>query len=149
MLERRPWIPLIGLVATVFAAIYIVARLNAQTAATGDYSNAAVAEVRDAQGQIILRGQFVPVDEDDDDVERKATLQPTGVDADALGEAEVEFDENSPANQEIEFSIRNVESGATFTFVIDGRDVATATADSRGRAETELEVRPPRQTASR
>lgn len=149
MLERRQWIPLIGLVATVFAAIYIVARLNAHTAATGDYSHAAVAEVRDAQGQIILRGQFVPVDEDDDDVERKATLQPTGVDADALGEAEVEFDENNPANQEIELSIRNVESGATFTFVIDGRDVATATADSRGRAEAELEVRPPRQTASR
>ena len=38
-----------------------------------------------------ISGQFQVADEDDDDVERKAVLAPTGVDADATGEAEVEF----------------------------------------------------------
>ena len=110
------------------------------TARPGDFTNAALAEVRDAQGQVILSGQFQLVEEDDDDVERKAVLAPTGVDADAAGEAEVEFSKDAPANQEVEFSIRNVSPNAAFTFVIDGVDVATATADSRGRAEVELDV---------
>jgi hypothetical protein len=97
--------------------------------------------VRDAQGQAVLRGQFQLADEEDDDVERKAKLTPAGSDTDAVGEAEVEFAKASPSTQEIEFSVRNVAPGATFTFVIDGVDVATATSDSRGRAEVELKVK--------
>ena len=62
-------------------------------------------------------------------------LEPTGVDADATGEAEVEFSKDAPADQEVEFSVRNVSAGAVLTFVIDGTDVATARADRRGRAE--------------
>ena len=83
------------------------------TAQPADYTNAVFAEVRDAQGLIVLRGQFALADEEDDDIERKATLEPTGVDADAAGEAEVEF-----AAQEVEFAARNLQAGATFTFVI-------------------------------
>ncbi len=141
MADRRQWIPLIGLAATVAIAAYMVGGLNAQSASiVGDFSNAAIAEVRDASGQVVLRGQFDAVEEDGDDIERKAPLQPTGVDADASGEAEVETDKDNPATQELELSIRNVEGGATFTFVIDGRDVATVTADRNGKAEIELEV---------
>jgi hypothetical protein len=120
----------------------MVVQLNAQSAvATGNFANATTAEVRDGQGQVVLRGQFAPVDEDDDDVERKATLTATGADADAAGEAEVEYEKDTPAVQEVEFSVRNVQPGATYTFVIDGTDVATATADNRGRAEVEVEVK--------
>ena len=82
-------------------------------------------------------------DEDDDDVERKAVLKPTGIDADAAGEAEVEFAKAAAAKQEIEFSVRGLQAGATFTFVIDGQEVATATADRRGKAEVEVDVRMP------
>jgi hypothetical protein len=143
MSDKRQWIPALGLLGTVAVAVYMVVQLNAQTAPAGaDFSNAAVAEVRDSQGQVILRGQFAPAADDGDDgdeIERKATLQPTGVDADAAGEAEVEIQRSAPATQEIEFSIRNVQPGAAFTFVIDGRDVATATADQRGRAEVEVD----------
>ena len=96
--------------------------------------------MRDAQGRIILSGPFQLVEEEDDDVERKAALAPTGVDADAAGKAEVEFSKAAPANQEVEFSIRNVSPKAAFTFVIDGVDVATVTADSRARAKVELDV---------
>jgi hypothetical protein len=142
MKDKRQIIPAAGLLATVIAAVYMVVQLSGQTTTpTGDFTNAAVAEVRDAQGQTVLSGRFQAVDEDDDDIERKAVLAPAGVDADATGEAEVEFAKDAPARQEVEFTIRNVAPNAAFTFVIDGTAMATATADARGRAEVELDVR--------
>jgi hypothetical protein len=144
MMDKRQVIPAAGLLATVVAAVYMVVQLNGQTAQqAADFTNAARVEVRNAEGQAILVGQFQLVEEDDDDVERKAALAPTGIDADATGEAEIEFSQSAPAEQEVEFSVRNVAAGAVLTFVIDGTDVATATADSRGRAEVELNVRMP------
>lgn len=143
MRDKRQMIPALGLLAIMVAAVYMVVQLNGQTPAiTGDFTNAAVAEVRDAQGETVLSGQFQVAD-DDDDVERKAVLAPKGADTDARGEAEVEFSKDAPATQEVEFSIRNVSPNATFTFVIDGTPVATAKADARGRAEVELDVRMP------
>ena len=142
MSDTRQVFPIAGLLATMAFAIYMVAQLAAQ-AATANFTNAAVAEVRDAQGQVVLHGQFVLGDEDDDDIERKATLTPTGIDADAAGEAEIEFAKSAPTKQEVEFSVRGLQSGATFTFVIDGYEVATAAADARGRAEVELDVSVP------
>ncbi len=142
MSNKRQIIPIAGLLATIAIAIYFVVQLNAQgTGPSGNLTNAAVAEVRNAQGQVVLQGQFAQADEDDDDVERKAVLKPTGIDADAAGEAEVEFARTSPAVQEVEFSISGVEIGSTFTFVIDGQEIGTATADRRGRAELEVDVR--------
>ena len=141
MEDKRQLIPLAGLLATMVAAIYMVVQLNAQARTpASDFTNAAVAEVRDAQGQVVLSGPFQVAAEDDDDVERKAVLVPTGVDADATGEAEVEFARNAPAEQEVEFSIRNLAPGIAFTFLIDGTVVATATTDAKGRAEVELDV---------
>ena len=142
-------IPVAGLLATMAVAVYIVVRLSAQTAApAGDFTSAATAEVRDAQGQVLLRGPFQPADEEDDDIERKAVLAAAGADADARGEAEVEFSRNAPATQEVEFSVRNVAPGSVLTFSIDGVDVATATADGQGRAEVELDVPMPGTAAS-
>ena len=145
MMDKVQAVSISSLVAAVAAAGYMVVQLSGQErTGTGDFANAATAEVRDAQGQVVLRGQYVLGDEEDGDVERKATLAPTGIDADAAGEADVEFSKEAPATQEVEFSVRNLQPGAAFTFVIDGVDVATATADSRGRAEVELDVQPPR-----
>jgi hypothetical protein len=142
--DKRQIIPVAGLLATVIAAVYMVVQLSGQAGTpSGDFTNAQVAEVRDAQGQTVLSGQFQPADEEDDDVERKAVLAPTGVDADATGEAEVEFSKDAPADQEVEFSVRNVSPHAVLTFVIDGTAVATAKADASGRAELELDVRMP------
>jgi hypothetical protein len=149
MKDKRQMVPVAGLLATLVAAAYMV-QLSGQTPTpSADFTNAVVADVQDAQGRVVLSGRFQVVDEDDDDVERKATLAPTGVDADATGEAEVEFSKDAPANQEVEFSIRNVSPNTAFTFVIDGTPVATATADGRGRAEVEVEVRMPGTPASR
>jgi hypothetical protein len=150
MRTRRQWIPMAGLAATMVGATYMVVQLNGQTQApTADFRNAAIAQVRDAQGQIVLQGQFATPVEEDGGLERLATLAPTGVDADASGEAEVEFAKTNPTEQEVEFAVSNLAAGATFTFVIDGTDVASATTDRQGRAEVELEVKMPGAAASR
>ena len=86
MKDKRQMIPAVGLLGTVGAAVYMVVQLNGQaTAPSADFTNAAFAEVRDTQGLVVLSDQFQVTDEDDDDVERKAVLAPTGVDADATG----------------------------------------------------------------
>jgi hypothetical protein len=150
MKNKMQVIPAVGLLCTVAVVGYMVVQLNAQsTAPSGDLTQASIAEVRDAQGQVVLRGQFAVAEEEDDDIERKATLTQTGVDADAAGEAEVEFAKTAPTVQEVEFAARNLQPGATFTFAIDGQDLATATADRGGKAEIELEVRLPGAPASR
>jgi len=142
-MKTRQLIPAVGLAATMAGAVYMVVQLNGQGAGpAGNFTNAAHAEVRGPQGQVLLSGQFQLKDEQDDDIERKAVLTPSGVDADAAGEAEVEVDKNTPASQEVEFSVRNMTPGTALTFVIDGVEVATATVDGRGRAEVELDVRP-------
>ena len=150
MKDQHQAIPIFGFLATLAVAAYMVVQLKGQEKpTTADFTKAATAEVRDAQGQVVLRGQFVLADEEDDDIERQAMLEPTGIDADAGGEAEVEFSKVAATKQEIEFSVRNLQAGSAFTFAIDGIDVATATADRRGRAEVEIDVPLPGTTASR
>lgn len=144
MNDTRQIIPLTGLVATFAMSAYMVTQLNGQAAQpTGDFRTAATAEVHDAQGQRLLRGDFATVDEEDDDVERKARLTPTGGDADASGEAEIEFPRNAPAQQEVEFSVRNLQPGSMVTFLIDGQTIGQATVDQRGRAEVEIQISGP------
>ena len=148
MRSSRQWIPFGGLVATIAVAWFAVVHLHGQTA-PADLTNAVTAEVRDAQGQVLLQGPFMAVDEDDDDVERRAVLQAAGADADAAGEAEVEIARTGATKQEVEFSVRNLPPGTSLTFVIDGADVATATTNQRGRAEVDIDVAMPGSTPAR
>ena len=144
MRTTRQWIPVGGLVATIAIASYMAMQLNGQAAApAADFTKAVTAQVRDAQGQLVLQGQFMEPVEEDGGLERRATLEQTGVDPDAKGDAEVEFTKTLPVEQEVEFSATNLQPGMTFTFVIDGIDVASAVSDSRGRAEVELDVSMP------
>ena len=142
--RTRQWIPVAGLIVTIAVTGYMVVQLNGQTPPPAhDFTNAATAQVRDAQGQVILQGQFAAPVEEDGGLERIASLSPTGSDADATGEAEVEFAKSAPTGQEVEFSVENLPPGTALTFVIDGVDVASATTDRQGSAEVELEVRMP------
>jgi hypothetical protein len=144
MNDTRQLIPIAGLVATFAMSAYMVTQLSGQSAPpTGDFRTAAIAEVHDAQGQPLLRGEFMAVEEEDDDVERKARLAPTGGDADANGEAEIEFANVTPAQQEVEFSVRNLEPGTMVTLLIDGQTIGQATVDRRGRAEVEIQISGP------
>ena len=130
MSDKRQWISVTGLVATLAIVAYTVVQLYGQEKPlpTGDFTNAAVAEVRDAQGQVLLRGNFQPVEEADDDVERKAALEAVGAYRDAAGEAEVEFE------------VKQLAPGARVTFVIDGQEIATVTVDDDGTAEFEADI---------
>jgi hypothetical protein len=137
--KRRLILAMVTIAAGAYMAVQLVAQ--APWHEPFDYSNAAGAEVRDAQGQVVLRGQFSTTDADPNDTERKAMLSPTGIDADALGEAEIEVSGSATRRrQEIEFEVRNLQPGSVFTLAIDGRDFATVTTNSRGRAEHERDV---------
>lgn len=111
-----------------------------------DFRNAAMAEVRNAQDQVILSGRFVetPGDEDNE-VERTATLTAAGVDTDASGAVEVEACRNSGCDkQEVEFEVTNVDPRSVIRFHIDGKLFATVTVDDHGRATVERSVPLPR-----
>ena len=101
VMDKHRTIPATRLLATsIAAAIFVAIQISIQAMQqTGDFTKAAIAEVRNPQGAVILRGQFAD-EEDGDDIERKAVLGPAGADADATGEAEVEFAKAAPARQE-------------------------------------------------
>lgn len=110
-----------------------------------DFRNASNAEVRDAQGQVVLNGTFVVSDSTEDDLERKAILKGTSLDADATGEVEVESCLAAGCqSQEVEFTVLNVQPGAVLRFVIDGKEFATVTVNRDGRASVERDVPLPR-----
>lgn len=139
MLTPRKALPAAVIVAVIVTA-YAVARFNGQDGVqSADFRNAATAEVRDSAGKVVLHGTFMLVEEEDDDIERKAALAPrTG--GEVMGEAEVEFATEMPADQEVEFAARGLTAGATYTLVVDGREVASVVADPRGRIAIELSV---------
>jgi hypothetical protein len=135
---------LTGLVAISAAVTVAVVQLNGEQASpiTGDFRNAAVAEVHDTQGHVLLRGAFAPVESDDEgEVERLATMIAASPEVKASGEAEVEYETNAPSEQEVELTLTGVTPGAEINFVIDGQRVATAKADQRGRVSIEVAVK--------
>ena len=142
MKDKRQLIPIAGLVITIALATYMVVQASGQGAieVPGDFTNAAIAEVKDPQGNLVLQGRFNVSDEEDDDIERKAILQPAAGDG-ASGDAEVEYARSQPTVQEVEFAVRGLQAGATFRFLIDGHEVATATTDQSGNAELDFDVR--------
>ncbi len=149
MSGTRQLIPITGLLLTFAVSSHMVARLSGQQTPGGDFTNATTAEVRGPNG-VLLRGQFAAaVEDDDDELERKATLAATGAGSSAAGEAEVEFDKGTLGKQEVEFSVTGLPAGTRLTFVIDGREVATATTDQRGRAEAEVDINASGVAASR
>ena len=140
MLTARKAAPIAVIVAVIAVTGYAVARFNGQQAIpSADFRNASTAEIRDSTGKVVLRGTFMLVEEEDDDIERKAALAAT-TGGEVMGEAEVEFATEMPADQEVEFAARGLTVGAMYTLVVDGREVASVAADPRGRIAIELEI---------
>jgi hypothetical protein len=130
-----------GLATTAAIAVAMVISLSGNQTAdvSGDFRNASTAEVRDAQGKVLLRGTFAAAG-DANDVERQAPLTATPDGGQASGEAEIEYNKDKPNVQEIEFEVKGVPARAIVTLVLDGRDVISATADDKGRAKAEFDV---------
>ena len=145
MNKKLKLVALTGALALVAAGTMTVAQLNGEQAAaiTGDFRNAAVAEVHGSQGQVLMRGSFAPVDSDDEgEVERLATLTAVAPEFNnAKGEAEVEYETASPSEQEVELTLTGVPAGTDIAFVIDGKLIASAKADNRGRVSLEIPVK--------
>jgi hypothetical protein len=136
----------LGLAAVMAIAVVMIVQLRAQQQSqiTGDFRNANTAEIRDPQGRTLLRGTFAAVDPDDDEegeIERLAKLAAAQSGVTASGEAEVEYQKAEPDIQEVEFLVTGAQAGAVLTLFIDGKSVVSATADSKGRAEAEINVR--------
>ena len=142
MTTMVPKIAAAGLAITTAVAVVMVISLSGNQTAnvSGDFRNASTAEVRDAQGKVLLRGTFAPVAADADAVERQAALTATADGGQATGEAEIEYSKAEPNVQEIEFEVSGVPVRAIVTLVLDGRDVISATASDKGRAEAEVNV---------
>ncbi|HEX6162707.1 MAG TPA: hypothetical protein VFZ31_05050 [Vicinamibacterales bacterium] len=137
-----PKIAAAGLVATAAFAVAMVINISGNQVAnvSGDFRNAATAEIRDAQGRVLLRGTLPPVTGDQDDVERQVTLTATPEGGQAAGTAEIEFSKAEPTTQEIEFEATGLPARAIVTLVLDGKDVISAAADDKGRADAEFDV---------
>ncbi len=141
-MTKVPKIAAAGLAATAAVAVAMVINLSGNQTAniSGDFRNATTAEIRDAQGKVLLRGNFTSVGNDADNVERLAKLTATPDGGQASGDAELEYKTAEPNTQEIEFEVAGVPARAILTLVLDGRDVISATADDKGRAEAEFDV---------
>ena len=131
-----------GLLATGVFAVSMIVHLDGQQQSNqaGDFRNAAIAEIRDSQGAVLLRGNFAPAPGDEDEVERLATLTATEHGGAASGKAEIEYRKDSAMTQEVEFEVTQAPPHAVLTLVIDGTAVVNATADQKGRAEAEVDV---------
>ena len=144
MNKKVQLLSLAGLIAIIAATSIFVVQLSGEQASpiTGDFRNAVVAEVHDGQGHVLLRGSFAPVDADDEgEVERLAPLKPASPEVKGSGEAEVEYQTDTPNEQEVEFTVSGLTEGTEVSFVIDGKRVGTAKADRRGRVSVELAVK--------
>ena len=130
------------LMAVTIASMWAQGTIAAEAslpADVGDLSNASTVEIKDNSGAVVLRGHFVEIPEDDDDLERKATLAGSGVTAKATGEAEVEVSKtDNRLDQEVEVSVSNLAPGATYAVFIDAKQLGTFQTNQNGQAELEL-----------
>lgn len=133
--HRNVWTAAAAIVAVLGCGAYWSVQVRGQARAG---AVPVTAEVRDAVGQVILRGQFQP-DEEDGDEEWRAPLQPTGIDTDAAGVVEVELSRTNPADRDVEFSLANVQGESAYTLAIDGQDLVTVRVGPGGRVGVDLD----------
>jgi hypothetical protein len=112
-------------------------------ASLDDLAAVRLVEIKDAGGQVVLGGSFTMATKANGDIEGEATLAATGVDADAVGKAEVEVStRNGNVDKELEVEVSKLAPGTTFNLFIDGQQAAVITTNPRGAAELELTNRP-------
>ena len=132
-----------GGIASVWIQDTIAAQSNEASLPedVGDLSNATTVEVKDSTGTVVLRGHFVDAPEDDDDLERKATL--TGNTPNTTGTAEIEVSRtNNRLDQEVEVSVSNLTPNTAYTVFVDAKQLGTFQTNGNGKAELELTTPP-------
>ena len=145
-------LPLVGMLLLCgYAAFAVIRSANKVQevkqplpSSVGDLAVAKLVEIKDAAGQSVLSGSFVIENKQDGDVEGKALLTGTGINAEAKGEAEFEVstNRNGGMEKELEISVRKLVPGTSFSVFVDGQQVATFSTDQRGAAELEMKDAP-------
>jgi hypothetical protein len=140
LLRRR--LPVIGLIFVCLGAAYAVAQSRpdptAIPAAIGDLATVVQAQVRAADGTVVLAGQFGEATLDGRETERTATLTATAGSG-ATGTAEIELvTRDGKVERELELEADGLTPNTAYSFVIDQQTAATFTTDARGSTELEL-----------
>jgi hypothetical protein len=145
-------LPLVGMLMLCgYAAFAVIRSANKVQevkqplpSSVGDLTTAKLVEIKDAAGQIVLSGNFVVEKKQDGNVEGKALLTGTGINATAKGDAEFEVSMNrvGATEKELEISVRRLAPGTSFNLFVDGQQVVTFSTDQRGAAELEMKDAP-------
>jgi hypothetical protein len=145
-------LPLVGMLLLCGYAAFAVIRNGNKVqkvkqdlpTSVSDLAAAKLIEIKDATGQLILSGNFIAENKQGGDIEGKALLTSTGVNATAKGEAEFEVSTNrhGGTEEELEVSVRKLTPSTSFSLFIDGRQVATFSTNLRGAAELEMKDAP-------
>jgi hypothetical protein len=86
--------------------------------------------------EIRLSGQFGAEIDDGDEIKREAVLQPPA--GDAKGEAEIELNADDRSRQELEVEVEGLTAKTVYQVLLDGTVVGTITTDVRGKGDLEL-----------
>jgi hypothetical protein len=148
--QAKKLFSLIGMIALVgFAAIKVVSSevqeiKQALPSGIGNLAEAKTIEIKDASGQLILRGTFGTPKQGRKEIERETVLAATDVLPKARGVAEVEISTDDPSftEQELELSVKYLSAGSRYLLFVDGQEVASFTTNHQGRAELELTNKP-------
>jgi hypothetical protein len=129
-------VALVGIV--VLAGAMVSARQRVVTTlapAVGDLATARTVElVQDAR--VLLSGTFATTSEEDDEVERTASLTSSGS---AKGVAEIEIErDGSSIKEEIELEARGLPADTNFVVRVDGQSAGTFTTNGRGTTALKL-----------
>lgn len=131
----------LALGGTVFATSELLEQRDLRV--SGDFRNAAVAELRDDQGNALMRGTFTVTSKDNSkDSEREAKLAPIDGNSKATGSVEVEYENATPDVQEVELKVQGLTPDAQVTLMIDTTQVAIVKADRKGKIDQEIQARP-------
>ena len=142
MARLRLRLPVIGLIFVCVGAAYAVAQSGPAAttipAAIGDLATAVQAEVRSADGTVVLAGQFGEATLDGRETERTAKLTATAGSS-ATGTAEIELvTRDGKVERELELDAEGLAPNTSYRFVIDQQTAATFTTDAKGATELEL-----------
>lgn len=141
--EKRV-IPILGMFLVLLYATINVAKGDTDEikqplpSSLTDLAAVKVIEISDANGQTILKGNFVESGNDLNEVERTAMLAGNGSNARGKASIEISKNKNGFTEKELEVETYNLAARSVFKVTVDGQEVASFTTDHAGKAELEL-----------
>jgi hypothetical protein len=141
--REKKFIPIFGMLLVLLYAVINVAKGDTdeikQPLPPGltDLAAVKIIEISDANGQTILKGNFIESSSDLNEVERTAVLAGDGR---ARGKANIQISKkkNGFTEKELEVKMQNLAARSVFKVSVDGHEVASLTTDATGKAELEL-----------